>query len=181
MTSAPVDQTVRTDGIARFVCVGIGSLISISWEYHEVCGSDGGSCEVNEEKMQSPAMNSMLVNSTLTINTSVLGLQLGRNYSIQCILHQNVPGLQGENQTVSTRLVVTPTGNAMTVISASFCYCQGSIQWGRQGGGGGGGGGGGSFSPKSSPKDFVTAPQLINTFLQASLCVTIYHSCIPTP
>ena len=118
MASAPVDQTVRTDGIARFVCVGIGSLISISWEYHEVCGSDDGSCEVNEEKMLSP-MNSMLINSTLTINTSVLGLQLLRNYSIQCILHQNVPGLQGENQTVSTRLVVTPTGNAMTVMSVT--------------------------------------------------------------
>ena len=120
MASAPVDQTVRTDGIARFVCVGIGSFISISWEYHEVCGSDGGNCEasevVNEEKMQ--------INSTLTINTSMLGLQLGRNYSIQCILHQSVPGLQGENQTVSTRLVVTPTGNAMTMMSASFCYCR---------------------------------------------------------
>lgn len=124
MTHAPVDQAVQITETAQFTCAGTGSFISISWEYSEVCGSDGENCEaaVSDEANKGEIqhrLNSSLIISTLFINTSMLRLQLGRSYSIRCIMHQNVPpeyNLQGESQTVHARLMLKHTGTDIAEI-----------------------------------------------------------------
>jgi hypothetical protein len=111
-------QQVEEDEVAQFNCAGVGSFIgNVSWVYDELCASTSceGAVAISEETGNWGRLRN--ITSTLTINVSMLRLEpVGRNYTIHCILHENVPpgyNLQGRNAQISVGLEIISRGELM--------------------------------------------------------------------
>jgi hypothetical protein len=112
--SPPHSQEVHFNDTAQFTCVGVGSFINISWQYDQLCSSRSsceGAIDIIDQVTNGTGNRQLQINSTLTINTSMLQLQsTGPEFIIQCILQQTIPpefNLQGNNLSFVARLEIT--------------------------------------------------------------------------
>ena len=77
-----------------FFCEGFGSSVNISWQFLDVCG-DCGTVELDT--------TILTASSTLTIDTSQLAAGA---YTLDCVIHQDVPVRAVEDKVFSAVLTV---------------------------------------------------------------------------
>ena len=102
---------MRLDEVARFVCVGVGSFITISWQYDTNRVSEDAVTvmeDVSGDARQRQIVSTLMIDAAM-IDISMLQLQptvLEYNTDVQCILNQIVPNLVGRNLTFIARLTI---------------------------------------------------------------------------
>ena len=84
ISTPPISQEIHAGQVARFVCAGFGSFISISWQYNDSRISTGSVVAVNEISGKARWQQ---ITSTLMINATVRQITV----EIQCMLHQYIP------------------------------------------------------------------------------------------
>ena len=103
---------MRLDEVAHFVCVGVGSFITISWQYDTNRISEDAVTvleDVSGDARQRQIVSTLMIDAAM-IDISMLQLLptvLEYNTSVQCILNQIVPNLERrDNLTFSARLTI---------------------------------------------------------------------------
>ena len=109
---SPSSQTVANGDTAIFHCNARGSNISVRWVFNgSPCGRD--SCEQNGisiNRTERVNNNSFMINSTLEISTGELNIIIMENYTIQCIVEQNLTSssLRRDNINITITLSTYP-------------------------------------------------------------------------
>ena len=122
ITAFPSSQTVTNGDIAIFQCNAKGSNISVRWNFNgSFCGLE--SCEQNGIYIDRTQDTNLMINSTLEIRTGELHSFIieGKNYSIQCIVEQNLESSSPRNNititlTVDPQQVTKSDGECMHII-----------------------------------------------------------------
>ena len=109
---SPSSQTVANGDTAIFHCNARGSNISVRWVFNgSPCSRD--SCEQNGisiNRTERVNNNSFMINSTLEISTGELNIIIMENYTIQCIVEQNLTSssLRRDNINITITLSTYP-------------------------------------------------------------------------
>ena len=128
MTVTPARfKEVHVGETASFNCSGVGSFINITWRFNNslICNSEVCDSALLSYHQDSTInkINNFTIESTLTINTSLLRLHSQDSlttFTIECRVEQNMPtslNLSGEDLTFQTNLTVLSGGKYSTSYS----------------------------------------------------------------